>query len=363
MARDFIEEDSNKALVQASVDLSDDNQARSQVLPPHLRLIQMGNAAQSRVIYAAAKLGLADQLAAGPKSAVELAGPMGAHAPSLHRLMRALASLGILTEQTQQRYKLTTLGEALKTGGPGSARASLLMRGSGWFQSSFDHFVYSIQTGKTGFEKVHGMPLFNYLAQHPEDASLFSEAMIGLHGQEPPAVAAAYDFSIFNTIVDVGGATGNMLAAILTRHARPRGLLFDRPHVVAKAPALLKAKAVGDRVTIEAGDFFKTVPAGGDAYVLSHIIHDWSEDQCLTILGHVRKAIKPDGRLLIVEMVLPEGDTPHVGKMLDVTMLVVVGGQERTEAEYGLLLGKAGFRVTRVMPTNSAVSVVEAAVA
>jgi hypothetical protein len=141
--------------------------------------------------------------------------------------------------------------------------------------------VYAIETGKTGFEKANGMPLFDYLAQHPEEASLFSEAMAGLHSQEPPAVAAAYDFSIVNSIVDVGGATGNMLAAIFTRHAGPRGVLFDRPHVVADAPALLEAKGVKDRVKIEAGDFFKSVPAGGDAYVLSHIIHDWSDDQCL----------------------------------------------------------------------------------
>jgi O-methyltransferase domain len=139
------------------------------------------------------------------------------------------------------------------------------------------------------------VPLFEYLAQRPEEVSLFSESMIGLHSQEPPAVAAAYDFSTFNTIVDVGGATGSMLAAILTRHAGPRGVLFDRPHVVADAPALLAAKGISDRVTIEPGDFFKTVPAGADAYVLSHIIHDWSEDQCLTILGHVRKAMNAGG--------------------------------------------------------------------
>lgn len=252
-------------------------QAASQALPPHVQLIQMGGAYRaSTIVYAAAKLGLADQLATGPKSAAELAGPMGAHAPSLHRLMRTLASLGILTEQPEQRYKLTTLGEALKTG---------------------------------------------------------------------------------------GGATGNMLAAILTHHAGPRGLLFDRPHVVGDAPALLKAKDVSDRMTIEAGDFFKSVPVGGDAYVLSHIIHDWSEDECPTILGHVHNAMKPDSRLLIVEMVLPAGDTPHLGKMLDITMLVVVGGQERTETEYGLLLRKAGFRLTRVVPTNSAVSIVEAVLA
>ncbi len=341
-----------------------DNQAASQALPPHVQMIQMGRAfGVSKIVYAVAKLGLADQLASGPKNAAELAGPMRLHAPSLHRLMRTSASLGILAGRPEQRYGLTLLGETLKTGAPGSARATVLMFGGRWMQNAFDDLIHSIETGKTGFEKAHGMPLFDYLAQHPQEASLFSEAMAGLNSQEPPAVAAAYDFSTFNTIVDVGGATGNMLAAILTRHAGPRGVLFDRPHVVADAPALLEAKGVSDRVKIEADDFFKTVPAGGDAYLLSHIIHDWDEDQCLTILGHVRKAMNPGGRLLIVEMVLPEGDAPHPGKMLDMGMLVVTGGQERTEAEYGLLLAKADFHLTRVLPTNSAVSVVEAVLA
>jgi hypothetical protein len=192
---------------------------------------------------------------------------------------------------------------------------------------------------------------------------LFSETMVGIHGEETPAVAAAYDFSTFDTVVDVGGATGNMLAAILTHHARPRGVLFDRLHVVTDAPALLEAKGVSDRVTIEAGDFFTSVPTGGDAYILSHVIHDWNEDQCLTILGNVRKAMKPAGRVLIVEMVLPAGDAPHPGKMLDMVMLVVPGGQERTEAEYRALLDNAGFRLNRVVPTASAVSVVEAVLA
>jgi hypothetical protein len=250
------------------------------------------------------------------------------------------------------------LGEALKGGAPGSARATLLTFGihsPGW-----EEIIYSLQTGKTGFEKAFGMPIFDYLAQHPQEASYFSEAMVGIHGAEPPAVAAAYDFSAFKTIVDVGGATGNLLAAILARHAGARSVLFDRPHVVADASALLSAHGVADRVIIDAGDFFQSVPVGGDAYLLSHIIHDWNEDQCLTILGNCRKAIDPKGRLLIIEMVLPAGDTPHPGKIFDMTMLVIPGGQERTEAEYSTLLGKAGFRLNRVVPTASAVSVVEA---
>ena len=333
----------------------------SEALPPHAQLIQMGTAFWvSRIVYAAAKLGLADLLASGARSAAELAEATHTHAPSLHRLMRTLASLGVLTEREAQRFALTPLGEALKTDAPGSARATLLSLSGQWFCSGWQEILYSLETGKTGFEKAAGMPVFDYLAKHPQEASYFSEAMVGFHGAEPPAVAAAYDFSKFETVVDVGGATGNMLAAILKKHQGPRGLLFDMPHVVRDAPALLEARGVSARVSIEAGDFFKTVPAGGDAYVLSHIIHDWSEEQCLMILGHVRKAIKADGRLLLVEMVLPPGDTPHPGKILDIVMLVMPGGQERSEAEYATLLRKAGFRLTRVVPTASAVSIVEA---
>ena len=333
----------------------------SQVLPPHAQLIQMGTASWvSGVVYAAARLGVADHLASGPKSALELAGPTGTHAPSLHRLMRTLASLGILTERDAQRFALTPLGEALKTGAPGSARGTLIAFCGPSFWHGWEEILYSLQTGKTGFDRAFGMHLFEYLGRHPDEASYFSEAMVGFHGAEPPAVAEAYDFSRFNTVVDVGGATGNMLAAILSRHAGPRGVLFDMPHVVPDAPALLKARGVDDRVTIDAGSFFETVPGGGDAYLLSHVIHDWNEEQCLTILGHCREGIKPGGRLLIVEMVLPAGDTPHPGKVLDIVMLVFPGGQERTEAEYASLLGKARFRLSRIVPTASADSVVEA---
>ena len=333
-------------------------------LPPHVQLIQMGTGgAVANVVHIAAKLGLADKLADGPKNAVELAGPLALHAPSLHRLMRTMASLGLLTEGERLRFSLTKLGEALKTDAPGSARSTLLMTGSSWVGSGFANLLHSLQTGRTGFEKAQGMPFFDYLAQHPEDASVFSGAMVGFHGAEPPAVAAAYDFSMFKTVVDVGGASGNMLAAILARHPEPRGLLFDRPHVVVDAEQLLKDNGVSDRVTVEAGDFFRSVPSGGDAYILSHILHDWNDDQCLTILGHCRKAMKPDGRLLIVEMVLPPGDVPHPGKILDMVMLVLIGGQERTETEYASLLDKAGFRLSRLVATQSPVSVVEAVLA
>jgi hypothetical protein len=341
--------------------MSDNQSVASEAVPPHAQLIQMATGKWvAAIVYAAAKLGIADHLADGPRSAMELSGATRTHAPSLHRLMRTLAGLGILTEREAQRFALTPLGEALRTGATGSARATLMAFCGRAFWHSWEEIVYSLETGNSGFEKANGMPVFEYLAQHPEEASYFSEAMVGFHGPEPPAVAAAYQFSGIKTVVDVGGATDNMLAAILSRHPGLRGVLFDRPHVVRDAPALLKRRGVEDRVTIEAGDFFDTVPTGGDAYLLSHIIHDWNEEQCLTILGHCRKVIKPDGRLLIVETVLPTGDAPHQGKVQDMVMLVVPGGQERTEAEYSTLLGKARFRLVRVVPTDSVVSIVEA---
>lgn len=329
--------------------------------PAHVQLIQMcAGAWVAAAVYAAAKLAIADHLADGAKSAAELAPATGTHAPSLHRFMRTLAGFGILAEGAGQRFSLTPLGEALKSNAPGSARSTLIAFGGKGFWRSWEEIVYSLETGKPGFDKVWGMPIFDYLAQDPEAASHFSEAMVGFHGSEPPTVAEAYDFSSVGTLVDVGGATGNMLAAVLSRHPNVRGVLFDLPHVLRDAPALLQARGVGTRVTFEPGSFFERVPDGGDAYLLSHVIHDWSEDQCLTILGHCRKAMGPNGRLLIVETVLPEGNTPHQGKLQDLVMLVFPGGQERTEAEYAALLAKAGFALRRVVPTTSVVSIVEA---
>jgi hypothetical protein len=235
----------------------------------------------------------------------------------------------------------------------------LILGGDAMYRA-WEALPYSVATGESGFEKVIGTPIFDWLAKHPEEASLFSETMVSFHGEEGKAIAASYDFSGFATIVDVGGATGHLLSTILGEYPGPRGVLFDLPHVVRDAPALIESRRVADRVTIEAGSFFDRVPGGGDAYVLSHIIHDWSEPQCLTILGHCRRAMAPAGKLLIIEMVLPSDNTPHPGKMLDMMMLVGPGGQERTEPEYRELLGKAGFRLTRVVPTDSPVSVVEA---
>jgi hypothetical protein len=314
----------------------------------------------SQIVFVAAKLGLADHLAGGPKNAEELAGPTGTHAPSLYRLMRTLAHLGLLSEGDGQRFSLTPLGAALKKNAPGSAYASVLTVAGETFSTGFGQLLYSVQTGRSGFEKMLGMPVFDWLGQNPDQASLFSETMVGIHGAEPAAVAAAYDFSGMKTIVDVGGATGNLLTAVLGRAPGARGILYDLPHVVRDAPSLIQSRGLTDRVTIEPGSFFESVPVGADAYLLSHVIHDWSEAQCLTILGHCRRAMHPGSRLLLVEMVLPTGDAPHFGKVLDMMMLVGPGGQERTDKEYSALLAKAGFRLTRIVPTESAVSVIEA---
>ena len=333
----------------------------TEVKSPQAQLIQMATAHWvSRLLQVAAQMDLADHLAEAPKTAEELAQLTATDGRSLYRIMRTLASLGLFTEDTDHRFSLTPLGEALKTGTPGSVRSSVLTLAGDLLTKSLDHLLYSVQTGKTGFENAFGVPLFSWLANHPAEAAMFSETMVGFHGAEPAAVAAAYDFSEFQTIIDVGGATGNLLATILGRHPGPRGILFDMPHVVRDAPALIQGRGLADRMRVESGSFFESVPAGGDTYLLSHIIHDWSEDQCLTILGSCRRAMKPSSRLLIIEMVLPTGDAPNPGKMLDIIMLAVPGGQERTEPEYRSLLDKAGFRLTRVVPTESAVSVMEA---
>lgn len=329
-------------------------------IPPHAQLVQMATAHWvSHILYVAAKLSLADHLASGPKRVDELATATKTHAHSLGRLLRTLAHLGLVTEHGTQ-FTLTPLGEALKTGAPGGARSATLTLASPWMTGGWERLMESVQTGRSGLEQALGMPIFDWLAQHPDEASLFSETMVSFHGAEPAAVAAAYDFANMTTIVDVGGATGNLLAAILDKYHGSRGILYDLPHVVRDAPKLIQARGLADRVTVMPGSFFERVPEGGDAYLLSHIIHDWSEEQCLTILGHCRRVMKPTARVLIIEMVLPAGNVQHPGKMLDMMMLVGPGGQERTEPEYGTLLNKAGLQLTKVVPTDSAVSVVEA---
>jgi len=326
-------------------------------LPQELIQMIMGHLV-SRLLHLAATLKLSDHLSDGPKSAEELARATATNPKALYRVMRTLASLGFYTEDSTHRFSLKPFGELLKSGTVG--HASTLILAGDVITRPLENLLYSVQTGNPAFEQAFGMPLFEWFGKDPEVASLFSQTMVGFHGAEPPAVAAAYNFSGIKTLVDVGGATGNLLSTILATHGGLRGILFDLPHVVGDAPPLLKQRGVEDRVEIQPGSFFEFVPSGGDAYMLSHVIHDWSEAQCLTILGNCRRAMASDNRLLLIEMVLASGDAYHPGKLTDIVMLNVPGGQERTEPEYRELLAKAEFRLTRVVPTDSAVSVIEA---
>jgi hypothetical protein len=330
-------------------------------LPGHTQVIQMATAFwMSRAVYAAARLGLADLLADGPRSVAALASATGTHEPSLYRLMRTLAGLGLFTSDGAQRFSLTPTGASLRTGAPGMARPTVLAMAGDWMWQAWSEILHSVETGGTGMERAWGQPVFEYLAKHPEQARHFGEAMWGFHESEPPAVAAAYDFSGVRTIVDVGGGIGHLMTAVLAANPGLRGILYDLPHVVPEARTHIENAGLTARCEIRTGDFFKSVPDGGDAYMLSRVIHDWDEQRCITVLRHCHRAMGTRGRLLLVETVLPPGDAPHPGKLLDLLMLVVPGGSERSAEEYTELLAKASFKVTRVVPTDSPVSVVEA---
>ena len=313
------------------------------------------------LLLQAAEMSLPDKFTGDePRTAAQLAAEYGMLHRPLYRYLRALTGLGLLEFAGTDSFRLTPLGTALRSGAPGASRSAVIALIGDMVKPAWKEFDHGLFTGDTGFEKAHGMGLFGYLEHNPGMAQFFSETMVGFHGREPPAVAEAYDFSGIGSLVDVGGASGNMLGHVLSRHPHVKGVLYDLPHVVADAPPLLAAHGVADRVTVESGSFFESVPAGHDAYLLSHIIHDWDDRENATILRNVREAMKPDGKLLIVEMVVPEGDEPHMGKMLDMMMMLVPGGEERTPSEYAALLEPNGFRVSRLVPTASSVSVVEA---
>jgi hypothetical protein len=312
----------------------------------------------SQCVYVAAKLGIADLLANGPRSLDDLAKQTGTHRPSLFRLLRALASLGVFAEGPGQSFALTPAAEPLRRDVPGSQWAMAVMMGEEHFHA-WSELLYSVQTGKTSFDKIFGRPVFEFLSQNPEQAALFDKAMVGVHGRETSAMLDAYDFSTFTSVADVGGGNGTTLCGILKRHPSIHGTLFDLPGVIGRAGSVVQAAGLADRAHLVSGDFFESVPGGVDAYVLRHIVHDWEDEKAIRILSNVRRAIRDDGRLLVVESVIPPGNEPFFGKLLDLTMLVIPGGQERTEQEYRDLFGKAGFRLARTVPTATEVSVIE----
>jgi SAM-dependent methyltransferase len=329
-------------------------------LSPSQQMIQLSSGyIVSKTLSLVAQLGIADLLATGPRTSAALAAAAGVHAPSLYRVLRALAGLGVFVEEEAQTFRLAPLGATLRSDGADSVRNWVLLNGTiGW--RSFGELRYAVQTGQTGFERAFGMPIFEYLARHPDDAAVFARTMIDFHGPEAAAVAAAYRFPDGGALVDLGGGLGNLLAALLAANPGLRGILVELPHVAEEATRRLDAAGLGGRCEVVRGSFFERVPTGGDVYLLSHVVHDWDEPSCLTLLGNCRRAIAPGGRLVIVETVLPGANQPSPGTLTDLIMLASQRGQERTEAEYRDLLAKAGFRLTRVVPTASAVSVIEA---
>jgi hypothetical protein len=323
-----------------------------------LRMITASWIAQA--IYVAAKLGVADLLISGPQSPGHLAERTGAHPRALYRVLRALASVGIFAEGSDGRFGLTPLAEPLRSDTPDSLRPFAIMMGSEWAWRSWGEIMHSVRTEMSAFEQVYGSPLFEYYAKNPEAARIFSEGLTSRSRPENAAVVAAYDFSGARTMVDVAGGQGSLLAAILAANPKARGILFDLPHVIAMARQTLEKAGVAERCELVSGDFFSAVPAGGDVYILKKVIHDWDDAQAPAILRTCRAAIPAHGRLLLIELVIPPGNEPSFGKLLDLLMLVYPGGRERTEAEHRDILASAGFRLERVIPTASTVSIVEA---
>lgn len=315
----------------------------------------------SQMLYVAAKLEIADALTGGPKSAAELASATGTNEDALYRLLRALASLGVFAEEesSPRTFRLTPLAECLRRDVPDSRWAIAVMFGEEHF-GCWGDLLESIRTGETAFPKRYGAPIFEYLPQHPEKAKLFDAAMTSFHGPETAAMLDAYDLSDVSVLADIGGGNGSTLIGILNRYPQLQGILFDLPGVVERARADIESAGLADRCQVVGGSFFESVPAGADAYMMRHIIHDWYDDRAVPILQTIRKAIGANkARLLVVEHVLEAGNTHDFGKLLDLNMLLLPGGQERTEAEFRQIYSEAGFELTRIVPTASAVSVVE----
>jgi O-methyltransferase domain len=326
----------------------------SSELPPFMRvyLLCQGTIVTT-ALSLAAELGIADLLAGGPRSSDELAQATSTHPRSLYRLLRLLCSVGIFTEIQTDRFALTPLGECLRTGVPNSLSSWARMAGVKARMHTFAEALHSIRTSEPVFERTTGMKFFDYLAAHPEEGEIFNGAMNDAGQMVSAAVLQAYDFSGINKIIDVGGGHGTLITAILKNYPQMTGILFDSPHVAESARQPIAAADLADRCEIVSGDFFKSVTAGADAYLLRWIIHDWDDERAITILRNCRKAMKKTSRLLLVETIIPAGNELHVGKFVDFIMLTNHGGRERTEEEYENLLQEAGFHLDKVVPTDS----------
>ena len=306
------------------------------------------------------ELGLPDLLGAKAQTAAELASQTGAHEPSLYRLLRMLSSAGLFSEKADHTFELTPLSELLRRDGAGSMRDLAIMLGTEWQWRNWAELMHCVVSGGTAHKKLFGMGSFELFAQDKELGAIFNRAMTSLSSAVAPAIADAYDFSRVGQIVELAGGHGLLLAAMLKKNPQMRGVLFDLPSVIAGAGELLASEGVGDRVELVSGDFFRSVPSGADLYTMKHIIHDWDDEKCIRILTNIRSAMSPDGRVLTIEMVVPEGNEPSPSKILDIEMLVMEGGKERTADEYKALYRSANLELTRIIPTQSPLSLIEA---
>lgn len=307
-------------------------------------------------IYVAAELGIADAVADGPLTAEELAARVGADGDALYRLLRALACAGIFEEDAGGKFSLTPLAEQLRSDIPDSQRSFAIMMGAEFYQS-WGNLLYSVQTGNEAYHKTFGRSFFEYMTEHPDRHAIYDAAMTGVHGGETEPMLEAYDFSPFETVADLGGGNGLMLAAILERYPTARGILFDLPGVADRAQNVLADRGISDRCRIVGGDFFHSVPRA-DAYLMRHVLHDWQDEQAGAILRNCRRAMNPQGRVLAIETVIPPLNEPCFGKWLDLMMLIV-NGRERTEDQYRGLFSQAGLKLNRIVPTAHEVSIIE----
>ena len=314
----------------------------------------------SQVIHVAASLGIADLLSADPKTSTELAAAAGAHPASLYRLMRALAAVGLFHEDDSGRFGLTVRGNTLRSDVPGSCAptAEFYAGPSAW--AAWGNLLHAVRTGATAFDHVHGKTVWAYRAEHPEDSDAFDRAMAASAARFAEALLSVCDFGRFATVVDVGGGDGTLLASILAANPRIRGTLFDQPRAVARAVSSLDALGVSDRCELLSGDFFVGIPGGADAYLLKNILHDWDDAASANILGACRAAVTPGSRLLVCEHVTGSPNTGAPGKLMDLNMLVMTGGRERSLAEFTSLLRQSRFRLLSVTPTSTPLSVIEA---
>lgn len=314
----------------------------------------------TQAISAAATLGVADVLAAGPLPAAEIAKRVGSDPEATYRLLRTLSGCSVFTLRPDGCFALTPMGEALRDDAPDSMRGIAMLMGHPLLWEEWGHLIESVRTGAANLPKLRGMGAFEFLMANPAYAAEFFQGMGSLSGAETAPVLAAYDFSRFRTVVDVVGGRGTLLAGILAQTGGANGVLFDNEVATADASAVFASAGVGDRVKIEHGGQFDPLPAGADAYVLKHVLHDFPEPACRQLLHNVREAIAPDGTMLVIEYVLEEQNEPHIGKIIDLWLLLLLGAKERTRPQYTELFAEAGLKVTRVIPTASPVSIIEA---